>query len=145
MRRGAWLLLLLCLAGRPAAAGPRITMDLDGATLDQAFRRLQERTGLVFRSQDGAGDPGYKDLPGAKRVRFVWKEATLGRVVRDLCGSFGLTASAMGDGGFWFRPGALPKRPEVSVDGVAFSVGGISQSEVLTVVPGVDAPQVQRS
>ena len=51
MRRAAgFLLLFLFLAARPAAAGPRITLELDGATLDQAFRRLQEKTGLVFRS-----------------------------------------------------------------------------------------------
>lgn len=140
----AWAILLLAAAG-PAAAGPRVTLRMENATLHQVFRRLQSTTGLQFRSQDGAGDDNFKDPAAARRITVDWKEATLGRVIRDLCASFALSASAMGDGGYWFRPGALPRRAEVAVDGVAFSVGGISQQESILLIPGQAQPRVRRS
>lgn len=137
--------VLLAAACGPAAAGPRVTLRLENTTLHQVFRKLQNATGIQLRSQDGAGEPGYRDPTTARRTTVDWKNATMGRVVRDLCGSFGLTASPMGDGGYWFRPGALPRRGEVLVDGVAFSVGGISQQESISLTPGQPQPRVARS
>ena len=134
--------LLLCAA--PAQAGPRVTLKLENATLHEAFRQLSRQTGLQFRSQDGAGDEDYKDPVGAKRSRFDWKNAPLGAVIRELCGAYGVSASAMGDNGFWFQPGPLPKRREVVKDGIAFSIPSISQSESLLLIPGQPKPRVTR-
>lgn len=145
IRRG-WLLAgcLTLLSALPAAAGPRVTLKLERASLHQIFLQLRSRTGLQFRSQDGTGEDAYKEPAGAKQVKVEWKDETLGRVIREICAAFDLSAQSMGDGGYWFRPGSLPKRSEVLSGGVAFSLGGISQSESATVTPGTEQPRVQR-
>ncbi len=134
----------LLLLAEPAAAAPRVTLQLEDASFHVVCRRLQKLTGLQFRSQDGAGEEDYKDPPGGKKAKFNWKDASLGIVLREVCATFNLTAAAMGDSGYWFRTGPLPKRREVVHDGIAFSIPGITQSEVVTIVPG-EKPRIQRN
>jgi hypothetical protein len=137
--------VLAILVGAPAFAGPRVTVRSENASLHQILRSLYDATGLQFRSQDGAGEEGYKEPAGARRIKVDWKEAPLGLVVREVCAAFDLTPLSLGDGGYWFRPGVLPKRTEVTADGVAFSVSHISQSESLSFTPGQEKPATQRS
>ncbi len=134
-----------CIVPAPALAAPRVTLKLEGSTLHGTLKELQRQTGMQFRSQDGAGDEEFKEPIGARKARFEWKGTPLGVVIRDVCGAYGLTASAMGDSGFWFQPGLVAKRNEVLKDGIAFSVSSVTQSETRQIIPGQPKPRIQRN
>src|SRR5206468_3527535 len=84
-------------------------------------------TRMHFREQSGAGTRGYREPAGGKRAKVDWKDASLGLVVRQLCTAYGLQVSSMGDSGYWFSPGELPKRSEVLANGVGFAVTYVNQ------------------
>ncbi|MFN3649589.1 MAG: hypothetical protein ACK47B_08400 [Armatimonadota bacterium] len=142
---------LLCACGLSALlavgaqAAPVVTLRSENATLHQVFRALREQTGLTFRGQDGEGNPGYREQPGARRARVDWQSRPLGLAVRDLCRLYGQTAAPLGDEGFWFHTAPMPARSETPAGGVSVGVTRLAQSEQFLVVPGREAPRVRRS
>jgi hypothetical protein len=127
----ACVLAVLCFAA-PASAGLRVTFHGEELSQHELFVRLNKECGVVFRGNDNAGTDSFKGPPG-KRVSFDWKDAAMGKIVRDICDAYGLVAYSYGSGQYGFQPGTLPKRAETIKDGIAFSLGSISESEVLTV------------
>ncbi len=125
--------LSLCASGR--AAPPTITLTLNQATLPEACAALSEATGLSVKMGAVPNFSRKPEPPIPQRESFAWKQATLSRVLRDLCDRFDLTAG-QGPGPEvsvyprWpFEPGVVPPPVlEVGVaekNGVRFSIGGI--------------------
>jgi hypothetical protein len=137
-------LLLLALAAAPAVAAPRVTASLENATLHQTLVKLSDQTGVRFRSQEGAGADDYRDPPAGRRATLAWSNAPLGRALRDVCTAYGLTATPLGDAGYWLEPGTLRKRREASTGGIAVALSSAQQSEITQLTPGPSPPRVQR-
>jgi hypothetical protein len=140
----SWLLALTVFLALPAAASPRVTLRLEKVTLHEAIRRLSQETGIIFRTDQGAGQEGFQEPPGAARVDLKWENAPLGAVIRELCSTFALTPVPAGDEGFWFQSQPHPKPSEVISGRTALSLASLHQSERTRVVPGAAGAAPER-
>jgi hypothetical protein len=122
-------LLALCFSGAAVQASPRITLKLEGATLHDALLQLRQATGWDLRGPSGEGSELYE--PGEKdpKASFNWKEASLGKVCRDLGEAFRCVPQSAQQNSIRFetRPGA-GARPLVAStrEGVTFIAGSVS-------------------
>jgi hypothetical protein len=137
--------MVLLIAG-PALAGPRLTLTLQDATLHQTLKAVRERTGLFLRGSDGEGLSEWEDPPDARRASFNWSGAPVGRVIRDICRSYGLTGwGTESGGGYIFQRGTLPDADDGPASGLAGRVRHAGQAESFRVTPGHPGDGLRRS
>jgi hypothetical protein len=86
----------LLLSGVPASATPRVTLRLERATFHEALQQLKQATGWDIRGPSGEGSEFYEEAPNPTRSSFDWREASLGKVCRDLGEAFRAVARYAG-------------------------------------------------
>jgi hypothetical protein len=145
-RRATLVAVLLLLAGAPSAgAAPRVTLRLENGSLHQYLRALSRQAGVEFQSPEGAGSEDYRDPPNAARASLAWENAPLGRAVRDVSASFGLSIATADGALYRVEPAVRSRPPAVTAGGVQFSLLGLRQREGLTAIPGAAGPEVRRT
>lgn len=147
MMRGL-LLAVLAFGAAPATAGPRVTLHLERASLHEVLMHLNQTTGLRLTGPGGSGRASYKDPPGAKRTRIEYRDAPIGRVLREIAAVHDLIPQAAG-GYVGFVPRgnvSLPREVPGGKDSrIALSFHRLSQSEYREIVPGAGPVAEDRS
>src|SRR4051812_9402466 len=89
-----FLLVALCAVAVPSrAANPKVTLQIDKATVVEAVDRLSKAAGVPL---DLSGD-----VPkGTEQATFEWKEATFAEAMRQVCEKFLLLPQRGQNGGY---------------------------------------------
>jgi hypothetical protein len=127
-------ILALTLAIPPAHAGPRLTLKLDTVSLHEGLLRVREEMGWDLRGPSGEGTDQYEPPNNAPRASFNWKDASLGRVCRDIGEAFHFIPKYGNQGYVQFEAPPHPAGKSLlstSREGVTISVGSVSVARVL--------------
>jgi hypothetical protein len=150
MRATRWiaagLAALALMAGRPVAAAPRLTLKLENVTFHETLLRLQAFYGWQITGADGAGTDPYQDPPGARRAGFNWREASAGRVFRDVARAFQQMPGQTGEATYLFRPGPVSQTGlSIIRNGVEITLRRIEQNEWRSQMAGQSLVEVSRA
>src|SRR5207244_7658792 len=88
LRAGLLLGVLLLAACAPGRAAQRTSLSLSSVTLHEALLRIRAQLGWDLRGPSGEGTDFYEQADNAPRASFNWRNATLGKVCRDLGEAF---------------------------------------------------------
>jgi hypothetical protein len=127
---------LLCLVALPAAAGTRVTLQLEDATLHEALTAVSRTSGCNLMGSGGEGTPRFQAAVPGKRMSPSWKNAPLGKVLRDLCAAYDVSVTPRSDTVFWFQPSVAKPAQRTEAGEMSVALSFLEQSEQLRAVPG---------
>lgn len=126
--RAGLLLFVLLLCAAPAAAAQRATMALDRVTLHEALLRIRYQLGWDLRGPSGEGTDWYEQADNAPRSSFNWKNATLGKICRDVGEAFHCVPQYGPQGTIQFENRADSGRSAISTtrENISFTLTDVS-------------------
>src|SRR5437763_10146645 len=141
------ILLVAVLACVPQArAAQRTTLILSNVTLHEALLRIRSQLGWDLRGPSGEGTDFYEQADNASRASFTWKNATLGKVCRDLGEAFHCVPGYGPQGIIQFEAqpnGGGKPLSSTTRESIGFSVVGLSA--VRSVEPAAAKPRIRES
>lgn len=141
-------LLAALLCSGPAQALPRLTLRLAQVTFHEALIQVRAETGWDLRGPSGEGSDFYEPADNAPRATFHWRDASLGRVCRDLGAAFRAEPRHAGQNSIRFEPlpAGAPRRPAahaVSREGLTLAATRVERARVLDLEAAPPAPANQ--
>src|SRR5947209_6681868 len=118
--------VLVCVPG--ARAAQKTTLALSNVTLHEALLRIRSQLGWDLRGPSGEGTDFYEQADNAPRASFNWKNATLGKVCRDLGEAFHCVPQFGPQSTIQFEARAKGSKPRISTtrENVTFSLTDVS-------------------
>ncbi|HTE18499.1 MAG TPA: hypothetical protein VK689_08970, partial [Armatimonadota bacterium] len=130
VRQLLFLLVVLGLATGAAfgASGPRITLRLEDATVADAAVAITRVSGVPIDA--GKALPRMEPPTAPPRASFAWENASLDRVLRELCARF-RCGCVGGPEGYALFSTRLPRKGPVAFEkeGVRVAVAGVARTE----------------
>lgn len=148
MKKWLWPLALLLAGTAPAEAAPRVTLQLERASLHEVLMQLNQMTGFRLTGPGGAGRSNYKDPPNARRTRVDFRDIPIGKALREVAAAHDLIPQAAGGYvGFVPRGGVAGPKEGLAGPGskIALSFHRLSQSEYRELVPGTGPASEERT